>query len=358
MTYRIIHCGTGNMGRVALRAVLDHPDMELAGLYVSSLDKVGRDAGELLGRRATGILATNEWTELLDLDADCLHYFGNSIGREEDAINDLVPFLERGTNAVTYSGFALAHPATAPPHLRSLIEDACRSGGSSCYFTGIDPGWATTDLAIASLAAANRVDCIRVCELGSFGEYTAEFAMREYFGFGKKPGDQPLLVTGGFIEQMWSPTLHQLADVLGLEIEALEVVYETDSLDHDVETGFGIVAAGTASTIRFELRALNAGRPFAVVEHVDSVTTEPSSRGWRRPHAPVDLAYRIEIEGDSRFSIEMTIESDLNAVMPVVNAVPPVCDAPPGLLAPLDVQRYWSRDAARRTAWSARTRPT
>ena len=174
-----------------------------------------------------GVTTTNDWADVIDLGADCVTYFANSIGREREAIADLVPFLERGTNVVTFSGFEIAHPASAPPELREPIEAACRAGGSSCYFTGIDPGWATTDLAIASLAAANRVDCIRVLELGWWGDYTAEFVCREYFGFGKEPGFQPLLVTGGFIEKMWAPTLHQLAEVLGGEVEEFRVVYET-----------------------------------------------------------------------------------------------------------------------------------
>jgi 2,4-diaminopentanoate dehydrogenase len=262
VSHRVVHCGTGNIGTAALRAILQHPDLELVGHFVSTPDKVGRDSGELVGAAPTGVTATNEWAEVLDLQADCLTYFGNSIGREAEAIADLVPFLERGTNVVTFSGFEIAHPASAPAGLRDPIEAACCAGGSTCYFTGIDPGWATTDLAIASLATANRVDCIRVLELGWWGDYTAEFVCREYFGFGKEPGFQPLLVTGGFIEKMWAPTLYQLAEVLGAGVEELRVVYETDGLDHDVQTGFGTVAAGTASVVHFELQALSGGRPF------------------------------------------------------------------------------------------------
>jgi 2,4-diaminopentanoate dehydrogenase len=54
-----------------------------------------------------------------------------------------------------------------------------------------------------------------VLELGWWGDYTAEFVCREYFGFGKGPGFSPLLVTGGFVEKMWAPTLHQLARSAG-----------------------------------------------------------------------------------------------------------------------------------------------
>lgn len=348
MSYRVVHCGTGNIGAVALKTIIAHPDLELVGHYVSAPHKTGRDSGELVGLEPVGISATDNWAELVDLEADCLTYFGNSIGREADAIADLVPFLRRGTNVVTFSGFALAHPATAPPEFRDPIEAACREGNSSCYFTGIDPGWATTDLAIASLAVANRIDCLRVMELGWWGDYTAEFVCREYFGFGKPPGFQPLLVTGGFIETMWAPTLQQLAEVMGVEIEETRVIYETDGLDHDVETGFGTVQAGTASVVHFEYQALSGGKPFVVVEHVDCVARGRGTQGkdWKRPYGPSDLSFRIAVEGDPSFEVELTFGkgADTLTAMPVLNAIPAVCGARPGLLGPLDVPRYWSRN--------------
>jgi hypothetical protein len=277
MVHRVVHCGTGAVGSAALRAILDHPDLELVGHFVSTPSKVGRDSGELVGRPPTGVVATGDWSQVVDLGADCLTYFGEAIGREREAIADLLPFLEHGTNAVTFSGFAIAHPASTPPELREPIEAACRTGNSSCFFTGIDPGWATSDLAIAALAAANRVDCIRVLELGWWGNYTSEYSCREYFGFGKEPGFQPLLVTGGFIEQMWAPTLHQLAEVLGVEIE---------------------------------------GRPS--------------------------------------FTIEMGFGTDglTLSAMPAINCVPAVCGAAPGLLGPLEVPRYWTRNVPARLAQS------
>lgn len=104
MAYRVVHCGTGSIGAAALRAILQQPDLELVGHFVSAPDKAGRDSGELVGAAPVGVTATNDWSEVLDLGADCLTYFGNSIGREREAIADLVPFLERGTNVVTFSG--------------------------------------------------------------------------------------------------------------------------------------------------------------------------------------------------------------------------------------------------------------
>jgi hypothetical protein len=99
-------------------------------------------------------------------------------------------------------------------------------------------------------------------------------------------------VTGGFIEQMWAPTLHQLAEVLGIEVEQLEVVSETDGLDHDVETGFGIVKAGTGASA--PVAARRAMSPTARMEssRSDGASEPPAPppRGRRRVrHGERDL---------------------------------------------------------------------
>lgn len=345
MTYRVIHCGTGNVGRHALKAVLDNPELQLVGHYVNSPEKAGKDTGELIGLPPVGVTATNSWDDLVALKADCLIYFGDSMGREEAAILDLVPFLRAGTNCVTYSGFTLAHPATTPPHLKKAIEEACAEGNSTCFFTGIDPGWATTDLAIAALAVADQVECVRVCELGYFGQYSAELAMRTYFGFGQPMDYVPLFVSGGFIETNWAPTLHEIADAMHVGIDEFRVVWGCDSVDHDTETAFGTVKAGTIAVVYFELQAIRNGKPFAIVEHVDCVSRAIDPK-WKRPHRDVDLCYRIEVEGDPPFHVELSWDKNASKLpaMPVINAVPHVIEASPGLKGPLDIPRYGSRN--------------
>jgi len=45
MPYRVIQWSTGNVGKLALRAILYNPELQLVGLWVSSKEKEGRDAG-------------------------------------------------------------------------------------------------------------------------------------------------------------------------------------------------------------------------------------------------------------------------------------------------------------------------
>jgi hypothetical protein len=346
MKKRVVHCGTGNIGSDGLRGIIQHPDLELVGHYVWSEGKVGNDSGEMVGLEPVGVKATNNWDELLDLQADCISFFGDSIGREMESARTICRFLERGTNAVTPSIFAWAHPETCPPKYRDIVLEACSKGNSTVFFSGIDPGWATTDLAIASLAGANRVDCVRLMELGSMADYTAEFVFREYFGFGKEPGYQPLLITGGFVKEMWSPTLYAIADVLGVELEEITVKYETDSLDRDIHVGIGEIKAGQASAVHFMLEGWSGGKPIVIVEHNDILDKE-AGKQWPRPYGPKNISYRIEVEGDPSFTIEQNFnhyDGCKMCAMAVINAIPVVCEASPGLKGPLEIPRYWSRN--------------
>ena len=60
MTYRVALWGTGWAGRQAIPGIVGHPDLELAGTYVTSPDKDGHDVGELAGIAPIGVRATSD----------------------------------------------------------------------------------------------------------------------------------------------------------------------------------------------------------------------------------------------------------------------------------------------------------
>jgi hypothetical protein len=90
-------------------------------------------------------------------------------------------------------------------------------------------------------------------------------------------------------------------------------------------------------------------RPVAVVvEHVDCVARDIGKQ-WKQPYGPSDLVFRIEVEGDPSYAVELSFGTggDALSAMPVLNSIPAVRQARPGLLGPLDVPRYWCRNVAR-----------
>src|SRR2546421_12501792 len=103
-TYRVVQWSTGNVGRHAIAGIDARPDLELAGVWVSTSDKVGRDAGELAGLgRPLNVLATNDEAELLALRPDCVVYTAMADDRLVEAIEDLTRILRAGINVVSSS---------------------------------------------------------------------------------------------------------------------------------------------------------------------------------------------------------------------------------------------------------------
>ena len=65
--YRVVQWATGSIGQISIRHLVDNPVYELVGVYVTSPEKLGRDAGELAGIPATGVLATGTVDEIVAL---------------------------------------------------------------------------------------------------------------------------------------------------------------------------------------------------------------------------------------------------------------------------------------------------
>ena len=74
MTIKVIQWATGTVGEHAVRGIVAHPQLELAGLWVHSEAKEGVDAGELVGIDPTGVIATRDADELLASDAEVVCY--------------------------------------------------------------------------------------------------------------------------------------------------------------------------------------------------------------------------------------------------------------------------------------------
>ena len=48
-TYRVIQWATGVVGSAALKYFIENPVIDLVGVYVTNPDKVGKDAGDIVG---------------------------------------------------------------------------------------------------------------------------------------------------------------------------------------------------------------------------------------------------------------------------------------------------------------------
>ena len=349
MTYRVLHCGTGNAGALALRGVIAHPDLELVGVLAYSPDKVGRDAGELSGGEPVGIVATDDLDAVLSLEADCLCYMGDGLQHPEESVETMCWFLAAGTNVVTTSILALVNPATARPDLLEPVEAACRAGGTTFFCNGADPGFASDLVPLTLLALMDDVEAVRIQEIINYGFYDQVETMRVLFGFGQPLDYEAPLFTSGALTEYWGGVIALVAAKLGVKLEQIRETHDLVAMDHDVEIAVGTIEAGTTAAIRFDVQGIVNGRPAIVVEHYTRVDTDAAPE-WPRC-AGGENGYRILLEGRPQLACEITMADEhggdgglIANGMRVVNAIPFVCDTAPGTLDTLGIPSVVSRN--------------
>jgi hypothetical protein len=343
MPYKVIVWGTGNIGRPALRTIVSNPDLELAGVIVSNPEKVGRDAGDLCGLRPTGVTASDDVDAVLGRGAQAVAYCASGDFRPDEALNDIERCLRAGLNVVSTSVYPLYDPRSAPEDLRSRMAAACRAGGASCFVSGIDPGFIGDAIPILLSGLCEEVREIRAFEHFNYAFYDAPQAVRNLVGFGLPMDNVPVMVMPGVPTMVWGGSIRMVARALGVRLDDINEVVDRRPLERTVTNRLGVFEAGTQGALRFEIRGIVGGQPKIIVEHVTRIADE-AAPDWPRPDGAG--AHGVRITGRPNIHLTLTAEDErgdraaggnATAAARVVNAIPFVCDAAPGLLDALAV---------------------
>ena len=341
MALRVIQWSTGNVGRYALRAIIGHPELELVGLGVSNPDKEGKDAGHFCGLNPVGVRATRDVDALLALDADCVCYTADAGMRPADAVSDMARILASGKNVVSCSMVGLVHPKTLNAAFAKQLSEACDHGGSSFLTSGIDPGFANDILPLVLSGLSEHWNQIRVLEIINYATYDQQETVFEIMGFGKPLDHTPILLMRGMLTFAWGGTIRLLAEGLGLELDEIREIHERVPATKPIEIDDRKVEAGTTGALRFEVQGIVGGHPALVVEHVTRLDDDLA------PHWPTgNGSYRVIVEGVPKMMLEYEFEDEcgdhavggvLLTATRIVNSIPAVCAAKPGLLSALDL---------------------
>lgn len=351
---RVIQWSTGNAGRNALRGILQHPELELVGLHAHSPEKVGLDAAELCDwNQPTGIIASDDAEALLALDADCVCYTAQGETRMADTLDDFDRILRSGTNIVNTAIVSLVYPKAGGRRMVAKLTEACSVGGSSFFTSGFDPGWSGDVIPLALAQCSERVDSIRISELMDYSTYEDPGFTGVFFGFGRPLDYAAPLLQPGMLRGGWGGMIHLLADALGMKLDEIREEHERLPAPETFDTAMGKIEAGTCAGVRFELHGIVDGRVALVAAHVNRLRDDIGPE-WDRLSAGKKSGYKIEVIGSPSFLCEIEPVGEdgdhntagiLGTAMRVVNAIPVVCDAQPGVLSIMDLPMFTGRGA-------------
>jgi hypothetical protein len=345
VTYRVVQWSTGNVGRHSIAGIDAHPELELAGVWVSSDAKAGKDAGELAGLgRELGVRATTDAQALIDLRPDCIVHTAMADNRLDEAIADLARFLRAGIDVVSSGPVFLQFPdGVVGPEMSGAVRDAAAEGGSSLWVNGIDPGFANDALPLAMTGICERIDEVRCLEVLNYATYDNPTVMFDIMGFGTATDGTPLLLLPGVLTMAWGSVVRQIAAGLGVELDRLDEWHERIPAPEDLDIASGRIKAGTTAALRFEVRGMVGDRAVVVLEHVTRLRDDLAP-DWPQP--PGAGGYRVIVSGEPTYTVDMQMmasDGDHNTAglkataMRLVNAIPAVVAAPPGLLTALDL---------------------
>ncbi len=343
MTYRVVQWSTGNVGRHALAGIEARPDLELVGLFVSNPDKVGKDAGELAGLgRTLGVTATSDVDALLALQPDCIVHTAMADDRMFEALADLQRFLEAGINVVSSSPVFLQYPAE-DDSMAELLEAAGRAHGVSLFVNGVDPGFANDALPLVLTGVSERIEEVRCSEVLNYNTYNQPMVLFDIMGFGRPMDEVPFLLTPGVLTLAWGGVVRQIAAGLDVTLTDVEEWYEREAAPEDFEVDAGPIAEGTAAALHFEVRGLAGNTAVVVLEHVTRLRDDLGA-AWPQPAG--HGGYRVQVTGEPNYTLDLQLmgtDGDHNTAglkataMRLVNAVPAVIAAEPGIVTALDL---------------------
>ena len=220
--YKVVVWATGRVGKLAIKAIADRPNLDLVGVWVHSESKDGLDAGTLAEIDPLGVPSTRDKQAILDGDADCVVYTGPATNRPREAIEDFIRILDAGKNIVTTSLPGLVYPrGSMRASTVDRISEAAKRGNSSIYSTGIEPGFGCDLLAVALTSMSSRVYSVRGLEITDYSRDTLDYEMRELFGFGQPLDYQGGVKMPGVITFGWGAAVTMVAEGLGVQLDEI-----------------------------------------------------------------------------------------------------------------------------------------
>src|SRR6202012_983459 len=271
-----------------------HPELELAGCWVHSKAKSGKDVGESIGPPALGVTATTSTDDILALDADA----GISAPLLPNA-DEVAALLRSGKNVVTPVGWFYPGEKEAAP-----LEVAAQAGNATLHGAGIGPGAATELFPLLLSVMSTGVTFVRSEEFSDLRSYGAPNVLRHVMGFGGTPdsaltGPMQKILDGGFIQ-----SVRLGVDRLGFAAESeVRASQEIAVATAPIDSPIGVIEPGQVAGRKFHWEALVDGEPVVRVTVNWLMGEENLDPAWT--FGPEGQRYEMEIRGHPDITISV-----------------------------------------------------
>jgi hypothetical protein len=199
------------------------------------------------------------------------------------------------------------------------------------------------------LSLTDDIEEVRTQEISNYKYYDQPQLLRNVIGYGQPMDYESPFFNNGKLTEWFGGMVQLTADQLGVQLEEIRQVGELAPAKNSVDVAIGRIEAGTVGAMRFELQGIVNGRPAIVLEHSSRID-EDAAPDWPRGTRG-DRCYKVIIEGRPRIECEIEMLDEdgrrgllIACAMRVVNAIPYVTGAAPGLLSTIDLPMIFGRN--------------
>jgi 4-hydroxy-tetrahydrodipicolinate reductase len=315
---RVMHFGLGPIGASVVQQVLTKPGLKVVGAVDVDPAKVERDIGDVAGlNRRLGLRVYENASKALkackpDVVIHCTSSSLKKVMPELETILKAKCAIVSTTEELSYPGYTHIRQAR---QIHTLAKK-CKVG---VVATGVNPGFAMDALPILLTAACSRVDRVSVRRVQDARMRRLPFQQK--IGAGLTTEQFQRKVDNGSVRHVGlTESIAMIADALGWSLDRI-----TDNIEPKLAT----------VTISSEFLAVDPGYVCGIVQHgVGYRKGEPAIRLHMEAYLGAPESYdAIDIEGLPSLSMKIPggIQGDLATASIVVNSIPKVLAAAPGL---------------------------
>jgi 4-hydroxy-tetrahydrodipicolinate reductase len=322
----LIFFGLGPMGKLVAKALVEKKGIELVGAVDIAKDIVGKDVGEVLEMGKTlGVTVTDDVEGLLSkVKADIAVIA--TMSRLEKVCPQLALCIKAGIDVISTCE-ELSYPYYKFPQLSCEIDALAKKHGVTVLGTGINPGYLMDTLPIILTGACQHVENIKVVRIMDSSRRRIPYQKKIGTGltvaeFGKMIAEKKITGHVGLVE-----SIAMIAAALGWNLDEIkEFPPEAIIAEEEVKTSYTVIKKGHAAGLRSNAQGIRGGKSVIALEFASYATAQEE----------YDAVY---VEGIPKICEKISggVHGDIGTVAVIINMIPKVLNAQPGLLTMKDL---------------------
>jgi len=324
-SFNVVQFGIGPIGQSCLKTILSKKGhLNLVGVIDIDPAKVGKDVAEIMGLDSpTGVVVSGDAEAVLSSTKPdvVVHTTSSFLARMYD---QLIPCARHGANVVS-STEELSWPYDRHPEIAAELDQVAKENGVSILGTGVNPGYAMDALALMATGVCNEVRSITINREVDAG--LRRLPLQQKVGAGiSEAAFAEKKATGMFGHIGLVESVRMVAAGLGWTIDRIEEHLDPVISKKEVGTPFLTVKKGDVAGIHHHAYGYDGDELLLTLDLKMFVGAEDPRDAVRVDgDPPMDLVVRRGIFGDTA------------TVATLVNGIPQVFDAEPGLKTVKDV---------------------